>query len=140
ALGDAAGHISLWDPQREKVTSGMDLLQGPVSALAFSPDGLRLAVAGHEEQAYVFELSHGDRTVLDGHTDITTAIAFSPDGAQLATGSNDGTVRLWSAQNGAARRVLSAPGMGAVLAVAFSPDGSQLASGGEDRTVRLWDA
>ena len=46
AVGDSAGHVALWDLASARITGGMDLLAGPVSSLAFSPDGKLLAVAG----------------------------------------------------------------------------------------------
>ena len=137
AVGDAAGHISLWD--KAQIAGGMDLLKGPVSSLAFSRDGKMLAAAGHEESAFVFELAGGDRVPLEGHADLVNCVAFAPDGATVGTGSSDGTVRLWSAPGGVQRRVLSATNMGPVLAVAFSADNQLLAAGGEEKSIRLFD-
>jgi TIR domain/WD domain, G-beta repeat len=79
-----------------------------------------------------------DRPVaLTGHSGPVTAVAWSPDGRWIATGSQDRTVRLWSAATGAEVRVLTGSGH-AVLSVAWSPDG-RLATAGADRNVRLWD-
>jgi WD40 repeat protein len=139
AVGDAGGHISLWDLSGAHIAGGMDLLKAPVSSLAFSRDGKMLAVAGHEESGFLFELANGDRVPLEGHADLVNCVAFAPDGATVATGSSDGTVRLWSAPGGQPRRVLSATAMGPVLAVAFSPDNALLAAGGEDKIIRIWD-
>ena len=139
AVGDAAGHISLWDLAKARVADGMDLLQGPVTGLAFSRDGRYLAASGHEEKGFLFELAHGDRVALEGHSDLVNCVAFAPDNTTVATGSADGSVRLWAVPDGKARRVLSSAGMGAVLAVAFSPDGKLLAAAGEDRAIRIWE-
>ena len=76
---------------------------------------------------------------LQGHTDLVDAIAFAPDGSAVATGSQDGTVRLFAVPGGAPRRLISAAGMGPVLAVAFSADGKLIAAAGEDRTIRIWE-
>ena len=140
AVGDAAGHIALWDLVKQNIVGELDLLQGPVSSLAYSPDGRLLAVAGREEKAYLFDLKTTDRVNLEGHTDVVRAVAFSPDGAAVATGGADGTVRLWSAPAGTAGRVLTSTGMGAVNAVVFSPDGKQIAAAGDDKLIRIWDA
>src|SRR5205807_1902034 len=138
-LGGAAGHVSVWDLSKARTIDGMDLLKGPVTGLAFSRDGEYLAISGAEENGYLFELSHGDRVPLQGHTDLVDAIAFAPDGSAVATGSQDGTVRLFAVPGGAPRRLISAAGMGPVLVVAFSADGKLIAAAGEDRTIRIWE-
>ena len=140
AVGDSAGHIALWDLVRQKPVQDMDLLQGPVSALAYSPDGRWLAVAGHEEKGFLFDLKTGDRVNLEGHTDIVRSIAFAPDGLAVATGSADGSVRLFSAPAGTPGRVLTSNGMGAVNSVVFSSDGKQIAAAGDDKIIRVWEA
>jgi WD40 repeat protein len=72
------------------------------------------------------------------HTSDVTCIAFSPDGRLLAGAANDGAIRLWNAQTGAAQRELSAgKKRDSVNSVAFSPDGQTLAAGGAE--INLWD-
>jgi WD40 repeat protein len=67
-------------------------------------------------------------------------ISFSPDGSQLASGSQDGTLRLWSARSGDQLASLKSPGTwGWVVSLAFSPDGSQAVCNSDVGTVRLWD-
>ncbi len=67
-----------------------------VFAVAFHPDGTRLATAGRDGAVWLWDLARGEEVVrLAGHTSYVWSLAFSPDGATLASGSGDATVRLW---------------------------------------------
>src|SRR5260221_6684388 len=61
------------------------------------------------------------RQTLVGHTEQVNCVAWSPEGATLASGSNDRTIRLWEAQEGRTRLVLSGHS-GLVEGLAVSPD------------------
>ncbi len=66
------------------------------------------------------------------------AVTFSPDGTQLACGSEDSTIKLWSALTGELIATFTGH-HGFVDTLAFSPDGNTLASGGTDGTIQFWD-
>jgi WD40 repeat protein len=67
-----------------------------VYAVAFHPDGTRLATAGNDRAILLWDLERGEEVArLPGHTGYVWSLAFSPDGATLASGSGDFTVRLW---------------------------------------------
>lgn len=112
-----------------------------IRALAFSPDGRKLASGGEDTIIRVWDTSRGQELLsLEGHTDIVTSVTWSPDGQRLASGSDDKTIRIWDAATGAQ---VSSPLLGHtnfVLGLAWSPDGKRLASGGWDRQVIVWDA
>jgi WD40 repeat protein len=113
-----------------------------VSALAFSPDGKRMAVAGGRLR--LWELATGRELpppLLKAGENVTThTVAISPDGKLLAYGGQSGVLRLCDLTAGKVLRQFPRQPF-AVLAVAFSPDGKTLASGGsfEDTDVHLWD-
>jgi RNA polymerase sigma factor (sigma-70 family) len=120
-------------------------------AVAFSPDGKKLAVGGGTLGAVagttgapawlkVIDLeSKQQQDIEHGHSDLIKSLAFSPDGKTLATGSWDFSVKLFDMPSGKLRTSISQGPRGGVGGVAFSPDGTLLASANTDGTVKLWD-
>jgi len=68
---------------------------GLVYALAFGPEGTRLATASYDGSARLWDTATGQELAILRHDGYVNAVAFSPDGARLATASNDTTARLW---------------------------------------------
>ena len=108
---------------------------GPVTAVAFSPDG-RFAVSVGGLTAQVWEAATGHEVARLTHDSEVTAVAFSPDGQYVVSGSGDGTARVWEATSG--REVARLTHGDRVFDVAFSPDGQYVVSGSENGTARVW--
>ena len=106
---------------------------GPVSAVAASPDGKRVAVAAGR----TVTITGPDGKVTLVHPDPVTSVAFAPDGRTVATGGTHGAVRLWSS-DGTLLRVLRGH-TGAITDVAVSPDGERVATSSRDATARIWN-
>ena len=102
--------------------------QGPVQAVAFSPDGKRLATASSDGTAGVWEAATGQPVFTlkpAGVNDRVSALAFSSNGAFLATASSSGTAKVWDATSGQPIEQLITK---RVQSVAFSADGGYLAT------------
>jgi WD40 repeat protein len=103
-------------------------------AVAFSPDGTRVATAVGLDVLTWDAQTGKPLATLSGHTGDVVSIAY--DGQRIATGGDDGTARVWDAATGESLLTL---GGHSVWQVAFTPDGDRLLTGGADGTARLWD-
>ena len=69
-----------------------------VLAVAWSPDGRRIASGSTDETVQVWDASNGGNVhTYRGHSSSVQAVAWSPDGRRIASGSGDNTVRVWQA-------------------------------------------
>lgn len=114
----------------------------PATALAFSPDGAQLAVAGYFEVTLWNVDSGALVRRIGGMPERITALAWHPKRNLLAVAG--GSPAQWGAvwlvepaKEFQARILCDLPET--ALSVAFSPDGSQLLAGAGDRTIRRFD-
>ncbi len=144
--GFAYGHLLCRSKMRD--ITRLQTLEGPsntVHALAFSPDGTRLATGTEDEAVTLWDMTAGREIATLRHPGTVKTVAFSPDGRHLASGSSgsfkegaENIVKLWDVTAATAVRTMRGH-TDPVNAVAFSPDGRRLASGSWDKTVKIWD-
>ncbi len=120
-----------------------------VNAVAFSPDGQRLATAAADNNARIWEVASGHECLHVMHQGVRFnargrlpnisggTVAFYPRGLWLATASGDDTARIWDLGSGSQLATFVHDNV--VVGVAFSPDGLCLATASADHTARVWE-
>src|SRR5262249_54815463 len=117
--------------------------EGPIRAIALSPDGRYLVSVDHGRYIHVRDRVTSRVLDLPGLPGQKTAVALSPDGQWIAVGGDlgnpkSGAIKLWSTRTWS--EVKSFSGVGELTrALAFSPDNRRLVSGHRDDKVRVWD-
>ena len=115
--------------------------QGPVPDVRFSHDNLRLASAGGDRTARVWDVQRLGQELLKFQHPTenagVNAVSWSVDGRFVATASDDYKVRVWDIPSGKCVRELEGHTHWAT-SVCFSPTGNWLASCSFDESVRIW--
>jgi WD40 repeat protein/HEAT repeat protein len=133
---------------------------GAVLAMAFDPDGRRLATCSLDGSVRVWDVVAGEELLcFRGHSQEPSSLSFSPDGKRIASSCSQvgteelnligappgkkpersGEILVWDSRTGEKLLEMGREHHG-VLSVAFHPDGKRLFSTGHDRAVRVWDA
>jgi len=141
---DFRGNLQVVDWKSEKAFT--NLPAGPpsryssVGAVAFSPQGRRLAVGEGYGRTRVHDLDTGATVFLETLPVGVTTLAFSPHGDLIAAGYGygNGAISLCDSRTGKALAQLTNHTTD-VHALVFTPDGGQLASASGDGTIRVWN-
>jgi guanine nucleotide-binding protein subunit beta-2-like 1 protein len=113
-------------------------------ATSSSMDAPDLLLSASRDKSIVVWTLTDDGTVgfpkrrLTGHSHFVSDVAISSDGQFALSGSWDGTLRLWSLDQGTTVKSFIGHSKD-VLSVAFSADNRQIVSGSRDRTIKLWN-
>lgn len=134
--GSDDGRICLWRTEKRVLAE----CEGPVSALAFSPNGALLALAS-ESEVHLLDVQSREARLL-GQVGKQPLLSFSPGGKSLAATGTDSPceIQVWNLQTGGTR-VLKGTWKGPA-SISFSPDGNTIVAAGSDRSnpaIRIWD-
>ena len=139
--------VTVWDVARRTVSYDLDDFTDRITAVAFHPEGLRLAVASQDQGLVLWNLKAGKGRTLPKAGAICRQLAFSPDGSLLAAAADD-RVLIWKLADGKSPVKLaldgstrgSTGGAGtAVTSLAFHPAGDAIVAAGNEGYLWLWN-
>jgi WD40 domain-containing protein/cytochrome c len=122
--------------------SRVPALPAPVTALAFAPDGKRLAVGGYQTVRLLDPATGKPVRTLPGPVDQVQALAWSPDGKWLAAAGGlpgaFGEVCLWNTATWSRPRVFKKH-TDTIYALSWRPGAPEFATASLDKTVMIWN-
>lgn len=140
------GTVRVWDAADGRTVRVLETEKDGAYAVAFHPDGHRLAFAEDKALKLVDIHSSEAPRFLAAHTSRVQSLAFDATGQLLVGGDAAGFVQVWKVDNEECLRTwqVGDRSLTWVNCVAFSPDGSRVAASAGPRTatrgrVDLWD-
>lgn len=151
--------IHIWSVQTGQLLDQLAGHEGPVSTLAFSPDGSTLVSGSWDRTVRIWSVFGRTQTSepLQLQADVL-CVAYRPDSKQIAVSSLDGELSFWAVSDAIqiggvdARRDVSggrkisdrrtaanAAGTKSFDAVVYSADGSCVLAGGKSKYICLYD-
>jgi WD40 repeat protein len=114
-----------------------------ISAIAFSPDGSSLALAGEQTVSIFNTQKWQTQLSVQVREGPVTSLAFSPDSRWFAAGIADRgkglpSLNVWEKATGSFVTSVNCE-CGRVNSVVFAPGGGSIATAGEDGSVKVWD-
>ncbi len=127
------GRVLIWSAAEGQVRRTIDVGNGWVENVAWSPDGQRLA-ASFSRQVRTYDVDGAELWRSEYHPSTVSAIAWSGTG-ELATACY-GRASFFDASTGEIRQSLEF--QGSLVSMVLSPDGGIVACGSQDNSVHFW--
>lgn len=114
--------------------------RGPVTTVAYSPDGSLLAAGDGDRKVLCYDVASKTLKISHWcfHTAKVSSVAWSPDGKHAASGSLDTNVYIWSIDTPMKNIAIKGAHLGEVTGVTWQGN-STVISVGADACVKTWD-
>ncbi|HEY2344094.1 MAG TPA: c-type cytochrome domain-containing protein [Chthoniobacteraceae bacterium] len=129
------GNVRLFPMPLGKEVRTLAVGKDQVTAMAFSPDGARLAVASGKSIS-LWNLAEGQARARIERPHAISALTWLASGNQLASAGGDNVIHIWKDSLEPAKELQGHAGP----VTSLEPVGAdRLLSGSEDGSIRLWD-
>lgn len=135
--GDDFGHVKLWDLTSGSLKSDFNNSDEAISALAFSPDGKKIAFSGSSGKISIFDAStYKTLTSFSSLEDENlTGLSWTPDGTNLVIVGSEGSIKSLVATSGRVISNLERLESG-VRSIDLSFDGKSMVIGSNDGAIQ----
>jgi WD40 repeat protein len=134
--------VTVWHVPKQTVGYDLDDFTDRITALAFHPDGLHLAVASLDQKLILWDLKAGKGQALTPAGAVCHQLIFNHDGSLLA-GATDERVLIWHLEDGTPPIELATGGTnrgtGGSMTIAFHPRGDALLAADSNGCLWLWN-
>lgn len=142
--GAVTGVLYVYDAASGDRRQRIQFLNKPVTCVAWSPDGRKVAAGTWGHAVGIWDASNWQRPPLilmaeekNGSSPAVQSVAWLPDSRHVLTGHKDSLARLWDTQNPMAPRTLAGHSRW-VNGAAAHPQNRWFATVSTDATLRLW--
>ncbi len=134
-VGDADRNVTLFSVSGGNAVRGFAGNTAAIHAVAVSADGTKIASAGADKTARVWNLANGNIEATLEHPAPVTCVTFRADATRVVTGCEDGVLRVWDLASGKiVQRIFDHTKP--VAGVALAADNTTIISAGSDGTIR----
>ena len=134
------GTVKLWDTAKDNPAIIQLSQPDQVTALAWSPDGAKLATGSRRMTPWIWDFSQAARpnALPGGYTPWTWAVAWNSDGTRLASAGADG-IDVWDSVRLARVWHFGQPAE-TYRTVAWRPDARRIAAISGNDQLKIWEA
>jgi len=139
-FGDQKVRLNDWDGKSFQEVAVLEANKGLISALAFSPDGLKLAAGDSSGKVILYDVSKRELITSRWafHSARINSLSWTADSQHCASGALDTHIYVWSVQKPLKNIAIKNAVPGGVNAVLWL-SGGRLAGAGVDGAIKVWE-
>jgi WD40 repeat protein/serine/threonine protein kinase len=135
------GTVRIWNAESGELRHSMSGHAGPITDVAFSPDGSQVISAGSEGLLMLWDAATGELVGIPfiGHNAPVRQVLFMADNQTVISAGDDGRILFWDTTTSVPQSPSFPEQPSGILSLALASDEQLLVSGGRDGSILLWD-